>query len=104
MRYGEYIALIEAEADRRGLELAPSAIQAFASQKYLDPGLLGGLDQDEIERSIGIIFADIDDESGDRLRAQQDPIRAAQVRQVLRRYFCSLPPFCRGRKTANARV
>ena len=76
------------------LQITDAGVQAFTDPEYLNPELLKILPDVAIDESIRVVVSDIDLEFGEELRREGAPVEAAHVHSVLKKRFCSLPPFC----------
>jgi len=92
-----FIKYISNYLSDKNVVASSTAINSFISPKYLNSNLLANLDSNSIIRNTDKILNEViqvyEERTAESIRATK--VRDLDVRPVLRKRFCSMPPFCK---------
>jgi len=80
----------------RNLTVSPSTENVITSSKYLNTALLDSMNRDDLKNNLAILLDEAIENHKVRTSSAKRPtkVRDVDVRPVLKRRFCNLPPFC----------
>jgi len=97
MEISEIKKIINKYFYNKNIQVSESAIKTFLSVRYLNMGLLMKMKKEEIEHNFNILLKEVLEkyESRTRYAERKTKVRDIDVKPVLKKKFCSLPPICK---------
>ncbi len=99
MKEKDFVRYLRELFKERNVVASATALESLTSRSYLNAGLLDSLDQETIRANAEKLLDEVVDAYKRRTEtaARRTKVRDLDVRPVLKRRFCSMPPFCRDR-------
>ena len=98
MKTSEYKKFIELYFEKNGIEIGNPAMREFLRPSYLNYSELKRMGKNRVENNLKVVLDDVKDGFEKRAKKSKGHVRIVRdidVKPVLNRYFCGLPPFCR---------
>ncbi len=105
MKLNEFERIIKNFFKKQEIKVSDYAMRVFESKKYLSRELLDTMVDEEIEKNVDVLLVTVSKSFQQRKKAAKRVIkvRDIDVRPVIRREFCRLPPFCKRSKEKKSR-
>ena len=100
MKLSEYIKHTQSFFSERDIQVSKTAIKALKNERYLNQNLLEEMSEKDVLKNMKILLDDILKiyKSRAEKTARVRVLRDIDVRPVLKKKYCNLPPLCKNRR------